>query len=404
MDSTIWRQLCDAVKKKKGELEMSFEKGIAKDFLGSLDWSYMRGNLEEQYVINHHTKWRPDFVLFVDGKPEIIVELKKTNNKQRAKDRAQVSDYLKISDCRFGLYFGERLELFYLNNKGEVREVRSVLSVEYDKDAPYYKDLMRLIRSTIYNRESLASFCKEQIEIDDACRYWQTSEGNETLVHLMMEHSHLRTELFSRFRAALDAQKGKNYLRPVETPVTSIPAKTVIQPKGNKEWLIPSNQKRFNLDACYHKYGNVYWRQTKNIRHMQASDTGYIYSSLPHSSVRFSFEVIRVEIPYSKEMDRDDEFTTNYRNFDYGMKGGRFVLLQLKSISNNPQLALSYLKKHGLKGAPQAPLCLSKESYHRLWGYIKDNFPTGLLDEIQSQVGGNGKDSNPANATAPQLV
>ena len=193
--------------------EMPFEKGIASTFLGALGWNPMLGNLKEQYVMGH-TNWKADFALFVPGKknPEIIVELKKPLNKQTKKNREQVSDYLKLKDCRFGIYFGEKLELFFLANINEdEREMKSVLTVDYDKNSPFYKDLLSMLRSNTYSRERMITFCNEQLAIREACQYWQTQDGAAELINLMMEHSKLDKELAERFHESIEVLvKAKN--------------------------------------------------------------------------------------------------------------------------------------------------------------------------------------------------
>lgn len=201
MDNTIWNNLCDAVKNNKNMPEIPFEKSVANDFLNALDWNKLKGNLKEQFIINQHTRWRADFALFVPGNsnPEIMVELKKPSNKQNKKDRAQVSDYLKITDCRFGLYFGEKLELFFLEYKEDKRETKSILTVEYEKDSPYYGELLKLLRSNTYDRDLLVNFCVEQLAIQEACDFWTKKENSDILLRYMMEYSELKPELYSRF-------------------------------------------------------------------------------------------------------------------------------------------------------------------------------------------------------------
>lgn len=206
MDKIIWDNLCDAVESNINLAEIPFEKSVAISFLGALGWNSMLGNLKEQYAMGH-TNWHADFALFVPGKtnPEIIVELKKPQNKQNKKNREQVSDYLKLKDCRFGLYFGEKLELFYLANVNEdEREMKSVLTVKYDKTTPYYKELLSLLNCSTYKREDLMNYCNEQLAIKEACKYWETQEGLSKLIDLMMKQSNLKKELSQRFFANID--------------------------------------------------------------------------------------------------------------------------------------------------------------------------------------------------------
>lgn len=225
MDKIIWENLCDAVESNISLAEMPFEKSVAITFLGALGWNSMLGNLKEQYVMGH-TNWRADFALFAPGKnnPEIIVELKKPQNKQNSKNREQVSDYLKLKDCRFGLYFGEKLELFYLANVNEdERELKSVLTVEYVKNSPYSIELLSLLRNSTYNREKLMNYCNEQLAIKEACKYWQTQDGLKELKDMMMKHSKLKKELSDRFFANIDVHvKARSEVKGSHTSIFSM--------------------------------------------------------------------------------------------------------------------------------------------------------------------------------------
>ena len=139
----------------------------------------------------------------------------------------------------------------------------------------------------------------------------------------------------------------------------------------NRVWLIPYNKKFFNLKACYEKYGEVYWTQHF---HFQAGDTGYIYGAAPESAIRFSFKVLKADMPYDPMMDREVEFwekegTTNSDNSDK-----LFALMALTGETNNRRLTLPNLLDRGLKGAPMGAMNLSKKEMEELRKYIEENF------------------------------
>ena len=190
-----------------------------------------------------HTDWKADFALFVPGKknPEIIVELKKPSNRQSKKNREQVSDYLKLKDCRFGLYFGEKFELYYLANVNEdEREMKSVMIVEYDKNSPYYKDLLNMLRSETYSRERLLNFCNEQLAIKEACQYWQTEDGMAKLIGMMMKHSKLKKELSERFHENIEVLvKMKNGSKSSNDSVFATPEESHSANKKKQTLVIP---------------------------------------------------------------------------------------------------------------------------------------------------------------------
>lgn len=207
MEMKIWNRLCEKVNKKINVSEGRFEKEIVVEFLGALNWSEYYDNLKEQYQIDvHGDKWIPDFALFVEGKeePDIIVELKKPTHKQRSKDRRQITTYMKLVDCRFGLYFGEKLELFYLDYEPEKRVSKSVLSVDFVKNDKNGKRLIDLLKYDSYDRNKLRSFCEDQLKLDEISKFWCSNEGLDKLYSLILKQSQLPVSMADSLRASLE--------------------------------------------------------------------------------------------------------------------------------------------------------------------------------------------------------
>ena len=221
MEMKIWNRLCEKVNKKINVSEGRFEKEIALEFLGALNWSEYYDNLKEQYQIDvHGDKWIPDFALFANGKeePDIIVELKKPTHKQRLKDRRQITTYMKLVDCRFGLYFGEKLELFYLDYEPEKRVSKSVLSVDFIKNNINGKRLIDLLKFDNYDRNSLRLFCEDQLKLDNVCKFWCSNEGVDKLYSLILNYSQLPPSLANSLRLSLDISINKIINIPEEEP------------------------------------------------------------------------------------------------------------------------------------------------------------------------------------------
>ena len=212
MEMKIWNRLCDKVNKRINVSEGRFEKEIVLEFLGALNWSEYYDNLEEQYQIDvHGDKWIPDFALFAEGReePDIIVELKKPTHKQRSKDRRQITTYMKLVDCRFGLYFGEKLELFYLDYEPEKRISKSVLSVDFVKNDKNGKRLIDLLKYDSYDKNKLRSFCENQLKLDEVCNHWCSVEGIDELYSFILKRSQLPTSMSDLLRTSLDISVSK---------------------------------------------------------------------------------------------------------------------------------------------------------------------------------------------------
>lgn len=139
----------------------------------------------------------------------------------------------------------------------------------------------------------------------------------------------------------------------------------------SKIWMIPYNSKYFDLQKCFDKFGQVYWAQYFNF---QKGDTGYIYSSNPDSAIRYKYEVIAHDLPYSSKMDVEIEFYTNPNDFNSAKEHNRFSLLKLTGETKTNRLSLMNLLDNGMNGAPRGALNLSHESYKELLNYIESNF------------------------------
>lgn len=193
-------------------------------------------------------------------------------------------------------------------------------------------------------------------------------------------------------------EEAKNYIcaagfdiffkKKVETEETPQPQKPVKKESGeqNNVWLLPSSRKRFNLEACFAEYGEVYWRISSNFKRIAKGDRGYVYSSDPDKAILYRFDVIESQLPYSKVMDRDEQFSNGKgeSNKEYGAKGGLFVLIRVNGTVEDKRFSLPVLLKNGLKGAPQGAIRISQEEYKPLLSFVDANF--GIAPE----------DANPA--------
>ena len=189
-----WKIVCDKVSTTMDLSEMQFEKTVATLILANLGWNEFRDNIKEQYHIEDHAKgYIPDFALFPKGKtsPGIFVELKETGHKQRAKDVKQIRTYMMLTNCRFCIYFGEKMELFYIKIDGANRSLKSVLTLDYNPKNPDGNLLLDLISYDNYSEENLIRFCEDRLAADEAITFYTSEEGRKRLFELMAKDRHL---------------------------------------------------------------------------------------------------------------------------------------------------------------------------------------------------------------------
>ena len=183
-------------------------------------------------------------------------------------------------------------------------------------------------------------------------------------------------------------EEAKNYIcaagfdiflkKKAETEEAPQPQTSVIKEDDRQSnvWILPSSKKRFDLEACFAEYGEVYWRITNNIKRIRKGDRGYVYSSDPDKAILYRFEVVESQLPYSKIMDRDDKFSKSKGelNKEFAAKGGAFVLVRANGFVDDKRLSLPILLSYGLKGAPQGAIRISQEEYKSLLDFIDAHF------------------------------
>lgn len=189
-----WKIVCDKVSTTMDLSEMEFEKGVATLILANLGWNEFRGNIKEQYHIEDHAKgYKPDFALFPAGKeePGLFVELKETGHKQRFKDVKQIRTYMMLENCRFCIYFGEKMELFFIKVDGAKRSLNSVLTLDYNPKNPDGNILLDLINYDTFDEEKMLRFCEDRLAADEATTFFTSNEGCKRIIELMAKDRQL---------------------------------------------------------------------------------------------------------------------------------------------------------------------------------------------------------------------
>lgn len=125
-------------------------------------------------------------------------------------------------------------------------------------------------------------------------------------------------------------------------------------------WLLPSNEKNYDVEKAYLKYHSIDWHQTNS--QIAVNDIVYIYETKPRQVVRFSCLVTAVNKKSANKKDRDCyKDSTPFENKDRYMTlkfQHRFedILPDMKGLESNgaplvrslmkvPEKALAYIQK-----------------------------------------------------------
>ena len=380
----IWNTFCEDISKNKGVKEITFEKEIVKGFLQALGWSRYDRNLEEQYGL-YNRKWIPDFVFYLNNDKnakEIILELKKPDHKQRKVDIEQIEAYMKLTDCRFGLYFGEKLEVFYLEEKDGKRSAASITSIDWTIDNEAGASLIELLDFKNYDRKKLEQFCLDHLYLNSFLHLWSTQRGQKHLYDGIMEHFMLPPSMTSSLQSRLKftIADNPNIEEKPMSLVSVLPTTPQVTNNNSNVWLICYDSKYFKVEDCFKKYGQIYWTHKAGVLNVQKGDIAYLYAARPESAVRFKVQVVASQLSYSKEMDVEDEFVASgSSNSDDSNK--TYFLVRPIAETHSPALKHGVLMGKGLMGKRPSTTKLSKDEFKALREYIEQNFDATPAEE-----------------------
>ena len=305
--------------------------------------------------------------------------MKKPDHKQRKVDIEQIEAYMKLTDCRFGLYFGEKLEVFYLDERGGKRYAASVTTIDWTIDNVAGTNLIELLNFKNYNREKLEEFCSDHLYLNSHLNLWKTQRGQILLYEGIMKHFALPKEMLSSLQSRLkftivDSPEAEE--KPA-SPAAVIPATPQVQNGKGNVWLICYDKKYFDVEGCFKKYGHIYWTHKAGVLNVQKGDIAYLYSARPESAIRFKVEVVASQLPYSPEMDVEDEFVAS-GNTNSDDSGKTYFLVRPIAETHSSALKHEAMMSKGLMGKRPSTTKLSKEEFKSLKQYIEFHFDDAI--------------------------
>lgn len=209
IDYSLWNTLCQIVAdgKKKDIDEKTFEKTFC-ELLPALGWLKLpHKELREQVPVPFaNTNGIIDIMLIRKGisNPDVIIEMKKPNHTQKAKDVQQLCDYLKQKNCFFGLYVGEVFELFFYDiNHKPTEKPRRVLSISYAEDCVEGQTIFDLLKRNTFDAKLLEKYCGEQLLLNDTANRLVSSEGKAEILDVIVGKTNLPEALAKRLRNML---------------------------------------------------------------------------------------------------------------------------------------------------------------------------------------------------------
>ena len=392
---TKWNQfvylLCEA---KKKNVEESDYHSLIEQQLQLLGWFLFNGEIchKPSIHIGNSNHIQPDILIKKDGEEEFVIEVKRPSHKFVKKDVEQLQSYMRQLKLSVGIYIGEHIEVFYdmAGSKDAVSVLRIHLELNNKEGALFIDQFSK----DGYDRARVLSFCKQRIDEmqhqsdlnklrDDIIAHPKSRIGVAMLYYLSSQHK----DQFSE-------EELTNMLHDIDfsatlksAPVLGNPALATAASSGSSHhtdgnvWLICYDSKYFKVEECFKKYGQIYWTHKAGLQNVQQGDTAYLYAARPESAVRFKVEVVASQLPYSKEMDVEDEFVATGRsNSDDSDK--TYFLVRPLAETHSPALKHDALMSMGLMGKRPSTTKLSKDGYKALREYIEQHFDEAAAAEV----------------------
>jgi hypothetical protein len=168
------------------------------------------------------------------------------------------------------------------------------------------------------------------------------------------------------------------------SPAAVIPTTPQVQSGKGNVWLICYDSKFFKVEDCFKKYGQIYWTHKAGVLNVQKGDIAYLYSARPESAIRFKVEVVASQLPYSPEMDVEDEFVAS-GNTNSDDSDKTYFLVRPIAETHSSALKHEAMMSKGLMGKRPSTTKLSKEEFKSLKHYIEQHFDDAPLAEKEKK-------------------
>jgi len=383
---TKWNQFVYLLREaKKKDMDESGYHSLIEQQLQLMGWFLFNGEICHKPTIhignNNHIQ--PDILLKKDGEEEFVIEVKRPSHKLVRKDVEQLQSYMRQLKLSVGIYVGEHIEVFYdmAGSKDAVSVLKMPLELDCDAGAAFADQFSK----ESYDRARVLKFCKERVaEIEHQEKLNQikarlVSQADEQIREALLPY--LTTKYGSDFvqeeiavmLSSLSFEAVQNGVGHIHAKPRSQTTQSPASSNNGNVWLICYDSSYFKVADCFKKYGQVYWTHKAGVQNVRKGDIAYLYASRPESAIRFKVEVVASQLPYSPEMDVEDEFaaTGSANSNDTDRK---YFLVRPIAETDSQALKHAVMHQKGLIGKRPSATKLSKPEYKKLREYIEQHF------------------------------
>lgn len=138
--------------------ETDYQERIVS-FIVSLGWGWTNDEINQQLSISIGSTKRviPDIVVFYDKYPQFVIEVKSAHHTKIDKDIEQLTSYMKQLEVKVGIYFGEKIIVYY-KEFGNNSTIVNILEVSLNADDKNWADFFNLFHKDRYSMENIYQY------------------------------------------------------------------------------------------------------------------------------------------------------------------------------------------------------------------------------------------------------
>ena len=248
--------------------EKEFQDCISSIFRLYLRWQdYIVA--EESIPIGAANTIRPDFVLYKDEMPQVVIESKEPNHIQTARNKEQLFSYMRQKKVDFGLYIGEVIQLYY-DEPADAELPLLIFTLDYNnRENQYGSAFVNLFNFVDFDKNRLTEYCinrikaiqkEKQLKLD--IQQLTSDEGVELCESLLKSHFIAKGYSESDAETLLDdieitlSRKCNNILTSTIVDITNeVPTHMPIR----NEYGTPKKRRKYTVNGsgAYYKNGSA---------------------------------------------------------------------------------------------------------------------------------------------------
>lgn len=162
----LWNDICQLVveQKRKNVTEEVYQAFIENIF-SDLGWSKIRREIvsQETLPIGSGNSLIPDIIIKSNSRNLFVIEIKRPSAEAVDRHEKQLISYMLQLKLKFGIYFGEVIQVFY-DNPDDSEVPMKIATIPFTPDNSNGKELLNLLKNNEYSDTAMVLYCENKLK------------------------------------------------------------------------------------------------------------------------------------------------------------------------------------------------------------------------------------------------